>query len=59
MAIFNEDKYQAALEALAEQIVAMVREDEGDMRDLEDYIADAQCEILERAKQLFKKKGRK
>ena len=37
---FNEDKYQKALKALAQQVVAMVKEDGGDENTLNDYMMD-------------------
>lgn len=56
--IFNEIKYQEALETLAEQIVAMVVEDGGDKVDLDNYTSDTLYDLTDRAKELFKK-GRK
>lgn len=51
--VFNEIKYEEALVTLAEQIVAAVREDEGDKIDLEEYTADTLLDIADRTKELF------
>lgn len=50
---FNEDKYQKALKALAQQVVAMVKEDEGDENTLNDYMMDTVGDLQQAAEDLF------
>lgn len=51
---YDEQKYNKAVEDLAKQLVAMVREDEADEDTLQYYIADAVIDIRSAAEELFK-----
>lgn len=54
---FDEKKYEAALKTLAEQLVAMTRQDYGDdeeffLLELDDYLGDTIVDLKERIQEL-------
>lgn len=53
---YDGKKYQAAINTLAEQLVAMVWEDGGDRDTLDDYVAEATSEINTAVEKMFRTK---